>query len=350
MASPRASTLRSGTSVALALIALLLVPARVAAQGTDPPLRILAPPAIAETALVGQTLTPTAGTWEGPAGIVPSYQWRRCDATGTTCEALGAATAEPAAYAVTAADAGGVLSVGLTVVVGVETVSAASNAAAVLLAPSSTAPPTVEGVARDGMVLLASQGGWLGSSPLAFAYQWQRCAPSGASCSAVPGATIPSYLLSGADVGLTLRFHVTASNAAGMAAAQSAPTGVVAPIPLVNVEPPAIEGEAEVDGALIALPGSWTPTSGVEFLFRWVRCEADRSDCDAIPGAIGAHVRRASRRRRIAPARPRHRDRRCRRRDGGVRSRRPSCPRRRVRTSSSCRARRPPRRRRGPSS
>lgn len=281
MASPRPSILRSGMSVALAVVALLLVPVRVAAQD---PVMITAAPALPQTAVVGQMLTPTAGSWE-PAAAVPSYQWRRCDAALMTCEALGAATSVPAAYTVTDADAGRTLSVLLSVSAGGEPVSAPSNGVSVLQAPSSTSPPTVEGTARDGSVLQASTGGWLGSSPLAFAYQWQRCSPSGASCNALPGATATSYLLSGTDVGLTVRVQVTASNAAGMTAVPSAPTGVVAPAPLVNLGLPEIVGPAEIDRSLTALPGRWTPTTGVEFLFRWLRCEADRSRCEAIPGA-----------------------------------------------------------------
>jgi hypothetical protein len=283
MASPRPSILRSGMSVALAVVALLLVPVRVAAQD---PVMITGAPALPQTALVGQMLTPTAGSWE-PAAAVPSYQWQRCDATGSPpCEALGAATTAPATYTVTESDAGRSLSVVLTVSDGVAApASAPSNGVSVLQAPSSTSLPTVEGTARDGLLLHASTGGWLGSSPLVFAYQWQRCSPSGASCIPLPGATATSYLLSGTDVGLTVRVQVTASNAAGMTAVSSAPTGVVAPAPLVNLGLPEIVGPAEIDRSLTALPGIWTPSAGVEFLFRWLRCEADRSRCEAIPGA-----------------------------------------------------------------
>jgi hypothetical protein len=283
MASPRPSIPRSGMSVALAVVALLVVPVRVAAQD---PATITAPPTLPPTALVGQLLTPTAGSWE-PATAVPSYQWQRCDATGNPpCEALGAPTTAAAPYTVTEADAGRTLSVVLTVSDGVAApASISSNNVSVLQAPSSTAPPTVDGIARDGQFLHASTGEWLGSSPFVFAYQWQRCSPSGASCNALPGATATDYLLSGADVGLTVRVQVTASNAAGMTAVPSAPTGVVAPAPLVNLEPPRIVGTAEIDRSLTALPGSWTPTSGVEFLFRWLRCEAGRSRCEEIPGA-----------------------------------------------------------------
>jgi hypothetical protein len=282
MASPRPPILRSGVGAALVLVVLLLAPGHAAAQGI---VTITAAPALPQTALVGQTLTPTAGAWE-PATAVASYQWRRCDATGLTCEALGPASPAPAAYEVGSADAGRTLSVVLTVsdeTGGMD--SRASNATWVLQAPLSTALPLVQGSPQDGTLLAASSGGWLGTSPFEFSYQWQRCAPSGGSCGTLPGATGPSYLLSGADVGLTVRVQVTAKNVAGTTAAQSAPTGVIAPAPLVNLGLPEITGAAEVERTLTALPGRWTPTTGVEFLYRWLRCEADRSDCTPIPGA-----------------------------------------------------------------
>jgi hypothetical protein len=282
MASPRPPTLRLGAGVALALVLLLLAPAYAAAQGT---ITITVAPALPQSALVGQTVAPSPGAWVAPETAVASYQWQRCNELGGACEPFGAVTPEPAAYTIAPTDAGRTLSVLLTVTAATETAPRASNAMWVPQAPSSTTPPLVEGIPRDGTLLQASLGGWSGSSPLAFSYQWQRCAPSGASCGTLAGATGASYLLSGADVGLTLRVQVTASNAAGMTAAQSAPTSVVAPAPLVNLGLPEIAGPAEVDRTLIAAPGRWTPPTGVEFLFRWLRCEANRSDCNPIPGA-----------------------------------------------------------------
>jgi hypothetical protein len=61
---------------------------------------------------------------------------------------------------------------------------------------------------------------------MTYAYQWQRCAVSGA-CAPISGATAASYVLTAADVGSTLRASVTASNSAGSASASSNPTAVV---------------------------------------------------------------------------------------------------------------------------
>jgi len=92
--------------------------------------------------------------------------------------------------------------------------------------PSVTSPPTISGTAQQGQTLTASTGNWSGSTPMIYAYQWQRCSSSGTSCSPVSGATA-SYLLSSTDVNSTMRVSVTATNSVGSATASSAATAVV---------------------------------------------------------------------------------------------------------------------------
>ena len=94
------------------------------------------------------------------------------------------------------------------------------------VAPSIAVAPALSGTARAGYGLGISTGTWNGSTPLTFAYAWQRCDRSGANCVATR-VTSSTYSLSNADVGWTLRAVVTAANAAGSASATSAPSGVV---------------------------------------------------------------------------------------------------------------------------
>ena len=111
--------------------------------------------------------------------------------------------------------------------------------------PSNTSPPTVSGTVQKGQQLHAEPGSWSGSTPIGFAYRWQRCNAGGGSCSNIGGATHRDYTLGSADVGHTVRVVVTASNSAGSATAASSPTAVVAaPQAPANTVPPTISGDA----------------------------------------------------------------------------------------------------------
>ena len=97
-----------------------------------------------------------------------------------------------------------------------------------VVAPASTAAPAVNGVARLRRALRISDGTWSGTRDLAFAYQWLRCDRTGGGCTPIAGATAAWHAVGVADLRHRLRVRVTASNSAGSASADSAPTAVVA--------------------------------------------------------------------------------------------------------------------------
>jgi uncharacterized delta-60 repeat protein len=93
-------------------------------------------------------------------------------------------------------------------------------------APAGTAPPSISGAAVEGQTLTVNPGTWSGTAPLALGHRWRRCDEAGASC--VDIVTGPTYTMTAADVGRTIRVRETATNAYGAGTADSAPTAVVA--------------------------------------------------------------------------------------------------------------------------
>jgi thermitase len=104
-----------------------------ASQKTLPPVNT-APPTIAGTAQMGQSLNASTGSWsESPTGY--AYQWQRCDTTGANCSPISAATAQT--YTVGAADLGKTLRAAVT----------ASNGAG----PSAPATSAQTAVVQQGL-------------------------------------------------------------------------------------------------------------------------------------------------------------------------------------------------------
>ena len=86
------------------------------------------------------------------------------------------------------------------------------------------------GAPAVGDILFAGQGQWSGS-PTGFAFQWDDCNSSGASCSAAAGSptNVQRYQIVSGDVGSTIRVAVTASYSGHPSSTvMSQPTGVVA--------------------------------------------------------------------------------------------------------------------------
>jgi hypothetical protein len=160
--------------------------------------------------------------------------------------------------------------------------------------PRATSPPTVEGTAREGQTLRASNGVWA-NSPTRFTYQWQRCDSAGRFCTNVAGATQSTFRLTQTDVGRRLRVLVTASNADGAATATSQSSPIVADNSAPrNTSRPTITGTPVVGEELTANPGQWS--GGPErFRYQWQRCDPDGANCANVAGATSETygVRRA---------------------------------------------------------
>ena len=105
-------------------------------QPPNPPAPVnTAPPAISGSAVSGQTLTASDGTWSNsPTSYAP--QWQRCDASGAGCSAISGASS--ASYTLGASDVGHTIAVTVT----------ASNAGGAAAADS--APTAVAAAAANG--------------------------------------------------------------------------------------------------------------------------------------------------------------------------------------------------------
>lgn len=114
----------------------------------------------------------------------------------------------------------------------------------------NTVQAAVSGIARQGQVLSTSQGSWtFDLDYLSYTYRWLRCDAAGSNCVAISGATNPSYLLTAADVGFTLRSEVTATEHTGTypASFYTGPLGSNNPVP------------ADTAGALLIM---WSGVTG----------------------------------------------------------------------------------------
>jgi hypothetical protein len=257
------------------------------------------PPTISGTAVTGEKLIASEGSWTGTPPVSFAFAWERCDAAGANCAAISGETAQT--YVVTAGDIGSTLRVLVTATNPDGATSAESAQTTVVTAPTvpvNTGEPVVSGSPVEQSTLTTSTGTWTGTS-ITYAYQWVRCdadggLPDGSNCPSIPGATSSSYTLTGADIGHRLRVQVTASNSAGAAAAVSNPTDTVTQStttgPPSNTVEPSITGTTTVGRILFASVGTWSGVTPLTFAYQWARCggdggSPDGSNCTSISGA-----------------------------------------------------------------
>jgi hypothetical protein len=250
-------------------------------------------PVVSGSAVEGQTLSATSGTWSGSPTSY-AYQWEDCNVSGGACVGVSGATS--ATYKLASGDVGHTLRAVVTASNAGGSTAATSSATATIeaVAPTNTVLPVVSGSVVEGQTLSVSTGSWSGS-PTSYAYQWEDCNGSGGACANIGGATSATYKLASADVGHTLRAVVTASNAGGSTAATSSATATieVAPSAPVNTVLPALSGSMIEGQTLSVSTGSWSgsPTS---YAYQWEDCNGSGGACTNISGATSATYKLAS--------------------------------------------------------
>jgi hypothetical protein len=204
-----------------------------------PPSATAPDPSISGVTTQGQTLTESHGGWStAPTNYL--YQWADCNAAGAACAAIAGATGQT--YTLGATDVGSTIrvfeeavntggnsaprsSAATGVVQALPPPSTPSTPPTPPAAPSNSIPPTVTGAVMLGRPLSATTGAWSGTTPMTFAYQWQRCA---AACTDISGATGTTYSPTRPDIGARIGVLVTATDTVGSTAASASPVGPVA--------------------------------------------------------------------------------------------------------------------------
>jgi hypothetical protein len=253
------------------------------------PPRNVSPPTISGTPVVGGTLTAEIGFWTG-SNPVFTYQWQKCDATGTAASCTNVAGATVNTYVPVTGDVGATLRV---LVTGTNTLGSAtkeSNPTPLVAStrPVNTSLPTIAAnLGLDGTVTsyTATTGVWTGAPTITYAYQWRRCDSAGSNCVDIPAAITSTYFPASADLGSRLRVAVTATNSYGTATATSEPTNVLVGLAPVISFRPSISGTETSGSVLFASNGTWTGSTPMTFTYDWRRCNASGGSCASIAGA-----------------------------------------------------------------
>ncbi len=186
-------------------------------------------PTVSGSAVEGQTLSASKGTWSVEPTSV-GYQWEDCNAFGEGCLSIGGATAS--SYKLTASDVGHTLRVVVSASNAGGSTPAISGTTPTVLPDSPLAPvnvkrPSIGGTAQVGQALTATAGEWENAATVTKSYQWEDCSQTGGACIAISGATGSSYVLTSSDVGDTVTVVETAKNSAGTGNATAVSTGTV---------------------------------------------------------------------------------------------------------------------------
>jgi hypothetical protein len=248
-------------------------------------------PAISGPPVEGKSVEVSTGTWS-PTPTKVTYTWERCNSNGRVCAAIPNATGN--SYKLAAADVGHALVVLVQATFGAttqNTLSAATPAAvdASVVGPTAIAAPGITGTAARGERLVAAPGIWKGVGPVGYGFQWYRCDTTGSHCGSIHGATGGTYRIVAKDVGKVIGLTLRATDSTGVVSAYTSLLGPIAdrPSPLSATAQPVLTGTARTGETLTVSSGVWTETPAA-YTYGWLRCNANRRLCAAIPTASAA--------------------------------------------------------------
>jgi GH25 family lysozyme M1 (1,4-beta-N-acetylmuramidase) len=220
-------------------------PAVATASGATRPAALSAPQ-VTGTAVVGQTLTASAGTWSGSPSSF-AYQWQRCDPAGAACTPIAGAGATT--YLLTPADLGATISLVVTATgAGGSQPATAPTTSAVAAAP---VPPAVAG----SLVAQAGAAGAVVTTDGSATVTWQPGAvPVGTTVSLGPAGSAVELALAPAQKALPWPVDLAWAAAPGDSVVGVSSDGVVWR-PVVRLATPGLTGAL--------LQGSYVDASGL---------------------------------------------------------------------------------------
>ena len=238
--------------------------------------------------VVGVTVSSSIGTWTGGA-LTFSYQWKKCQPKDGPCYRILTPAANFSTFVPTGDLIGWSLRIEITAKNSFGETTAQSESTPLVIGnpPVNTVRPRISEFATSptvGQQLTVDNGSWTGLFPLTYRYEWRRCDPPGTlpSCVPIPGATTATYTTTDADLGLTLRVYVTATNPGGSTTAFTDHTFPTIPVPRLApsmTAAPKITGDAQVGETLRATRGSWSGFAPLRFSSAWQRCDATVTVC-----------------------------------------------------------------------
>jgi hypothetical protein len=274
--------------IVLLCVALALAVVPAAGARTTVPTNLTVP-TIGGSPVEGATLTASTGTWTGKPTSY-SYSWRRCSATGTSCVAIGGASAS--SYLLQHADVGSTI----RVVVKAQNAAGWSKAArssvtsVVAAAPATdttapTVPTNLAATASTTQLVLS----WTASSDNVGVAGY-RVSLNGAAAGTTAST---SYTVGGLSCGTTYTLGVAAYDAANNASQAATLTTATSACPTTatppsDTAPPSVSGTAQVGKSLTATTGTWSGTTPMTYAYAWQDCDSTGAACAAIAGATGS--------------------------------------------------------------
>jgi hypothetical protein len=251
-----------------------------ASIGNTAPVNTVAP-VIGGSALQGQTLSVSTGTWS-PTASSYAYQWQSSADGGSTWASISGGTGS--SYTLAGGDRGAEIKVvvSATNLYGSNVATSAATGPVGSGAPVAGSAPVVTGSPDQGQILSAVAT-W-NPTGTSYSYQWQRSGDGGATWSDISGATSPSYTLVVADLGTQVRVTVTAVNPFGQASASSGATAPVQSNAPLNSSAPTVSGADQRSVTLTATTGTWIGSS-LSYSYQWQH-SADGTTWVNISGAI----------------------------------------------------------------